>query len=328
MGSFTQSLLNISLSWLRSVVESLWAIVNSDTTKSSLEWMGKHWIVPVAVIILVGIGMDYLIWLIRWRPFYVWRSSFARLKRRLSGQKEETEEQRSHTKRERPSVKVPRTYATPAYDEEEMEQTQSYTSLGPGYDEAIDATRKVPAAQTRQAYDEAATAVLYHNENMYTAPFSEKEIPAAAPVVGTVYRQSAYHNAAYMPPKTTEMSYDEAFYDEMNDGEGLGAEASYGEALYEDASYVQGEYEDTPYSMPSPMPRQPRRQNKRPRKSMLKGIGSAAGRFLASDDSDDEIVSYHKPKPRVSEAEAFHAPAYPPNWQQENNPDFMEDEPY
>ena len=88
MGSFTQTLLNVLLSWLKTAISWIWGIIGSPGTQEGLQWFGRYWFVIVAVLIVAGVVMDYLIWFIRWRPFYVWISGWRRIRARLTGRNE------------------------------------------------------------------------------------------------------------------------------------------------------------------------------------------------------------------------------------------------
>jgi|GEM_PF-4935563 len=122
MGSFTQSVLNALLSWLRTGITGLWDIVNSKDTQTSLQWLGENWLVPVLLLAAGGVIIDFFIWLIRWRPFYVWGSSWRRFKRHF-------------LKAERAEAPLPRRayHRTPAfepqYDEAPVFQTQAYAPV-------------------------------------------------------------------------------------------------------------------------------------------------------------------------------------------------------
>ncbi|MBR6766836.1 MAG: hypothetical protein IKM02_02680, partial [Clostridia bacterium] len=37
-----------------------------------LLWLSENWLKLLILLILVGVGVDLLVWLIRWRPYWVW----------------------------------------------------------------------------------------------------------------------------------------------------------------------------------------------------------------------------------------------------------------
>ncbi|MBQ8094161.1 MAG: hypothetical protein IJ242_11375 [Clostridia bacterium] len=71
MGKFTDLLFSILLGWVRTLADAVWAIFTSDRD-SVLEWLGKYWIPVCLILVAVGLAGDWLIWLIRWRPFHSW----------------------------------------------------------------------------------------------------------------------------------------------------------------------------------------------------------------------------------------------------------------
>ena len=79
MNGFTNSLLSVLLSWVRSLVGNLWSFAGSDGGGSFYNFMAAHWLTVVVVLCAGGFVVDRLIYLIRWRPYYVWGSKLRRL---------------------------------------------------------------------------------------------------------------------------------------------------------------------------------------------------------------------------------------------------------
>ena len=79
MGSFAASVFNLLLGWIRGLVSSLWELINSNQAREGLTWLGDNWLWLVIIIAVAGLAVDYVIWFIRWRPYYVWRSWWRRL---------------------------------------------------------------------------------------------------------------------------------------------------------------------------------------------------------------------------------------------------------
>lgn len=71
MGTLADSLFNLLMGWVRALVSGIWALFTTDHT-TLLEFLGKNWIVIVAVILAAGLVIDWLVWLIRWRPYHLW----------------------------------------------------------------------------------------------------------------------------------------------------------------------------------------------------------------------------------------------------------------
>ena len=71
MGTRAESLFNVQMGWVRALVNGIWGLFTTDHT-TLLEFLGKSWIMIVVVILAAGLAIDWLVWLIRWRPYWVW----------------------------------------------------------------------------------------------------------------------------------------------------------------------------------------------------------------------------------------------------------------
>ena len=73
MNNFANSLLHILLSWMRALFSGLLNFFQ-DTSTGFIVWLSGHWIALAVVLITVGVLMDAFIYMLRWRPQYVWRT--------------------------------------------------------------------------------------------------------------------------------------------------------------------------------------------------------------------------------------------------------------
>lgn len=78
MNNFASSLLSLLLSFTRSLANGALSLFQG-TSGSFLGWIGKHWIVLACVLVLAGWVTDAIVYILRWRPQYVWRSFWHRL---------------------------------------------------------------------------------------------------------------------------------------------------------------------------------------------------------------------------------------------------------
>ena len=92
MGVFADSLFTILMSWVRALVNSFWALFTSERT-TTLEFLGKNWLMIVVVLIAAGLFIDWIIWLIRWKPYTLWAQR-ARKMLRIAPQEEEGKAQK------------------------------------------------------------------------------------------------------------------------------------------------------------------------------------------------------------------------------------------
>lgn len=68
MGAFADSLFAVLMSWVRALVNSIWALFTSERT-TALEFLGKNWLLIVIVLVAAGLAIDWIIWMIRWKPY-------------------------------------------------------------------------------------------------------------------------------------------------------------------------------------------------------------------------------------------------------------------
>ena len=85
MNAFANALFTFLFSWMRTVVQGVWSAVASGRFARFFTWLGDSWLWVALFLCLLCTAMDYLIWLIRWRPYWVWKTKWRQFKRRLRG---------------------------------------------------------------------------------------------------------------------------------------------------------------------------------------------------------------------------------------------------
>ncbi|MBQ7885415.1 MAG: hypothetical protein IJ313_00820 [Clostridia bacterium] len=80
MGTFADSLFTVLLSWVRGLVNAIWALFTSDHT-TVLEFFGKNWLIIAVAVVAAGLVIDWIIWLLRWQPYHLWAQRARRLLR-------------------------------------------------------------------------------------------------------------------------------------------------------------------------------------------------------------------------------------------------------
>ena len=65
------------LGWMRAVVDWLWSLASGGGGGGLLEWFLSNWKVWLAVLVITGLVVDWLMWMMRWRPY---RLLFGRLR--------------------------------------------------------------------------------------------------------------------------------------------------------------------------------------------------------------------------------------------------------
>ena len=87
MSGLTNSILSVLLSWIRMLIANLWAMVTSEDGGALYQFLAANWLTVLIVLCIGGFATDRIIYVIRWRPHYVWLSRWKRFRR----QKTETE---------------------------------------------------------------------------------------------------------------------------------------------------------------------------------------------------------------------------------------------
>ena len=118
MGTLADSLFNVLMSWVRALVNSIWALFTTDHM-TLLEFLGKNWVILVVIMLAAGLVIDWLVWLVRWKPYHLWARRVRRFLHLPSPEEEEEEERKQRKKAKRqPSAPV----EEKQWDEPEEEQ--------------------------------------------------------------------------------------------------------------------------------------------------------------------------------------------------------------
>ncbi len=73
MSGFAVSFISIVLGWLRELFYFIWQIFTFNKDNIFVNLVSNNWIIIVIVLCLIGIFIDWLVYIIRWKPHYVWR---------------------------------------------------------------------------------------------------------------------------------------------------------------------------------------------------------------------------------------------------------------
>ena len=160
MGTIADSLFTVLMSWVRALVNAIWALFSSDGT-TLLGFLGKHWIAIALVIIAVGLVVDRLVWLIRWRPYHLLAMRVRRLLRIGDPEEEdEAEAPAEDISRFAPPTAQEETYASQPEEENWLPEPPTLDEAGE--QEAMMAAQSVPDETLGQypgmRYDSRAAA--------------------------------------------------------------------------------------------------------------------------------------------------------------------------
>ena len=89
MGQFADTLFSLSLGWVQTVVSWLWNLAANADVHAWIRWVLEHWLLLLVLLCACGVLADFIVYLIRWQPYRIWR----RLWQRLTGKAQEAPEQ-------------------------------------------------------------------------------------------------------------------------------------------------------------------------------------------------------------------------------------------
>ena len=160
MGTIADSLFTVLMSWVRALVNAIWALFSADSP-TLLAFLGQHWLAIALVIVVVGLVVDRLVWLIRWRPYHLLAM---RLRRRLGIDDPEDEDGEDEDVR---------LYAPPQREPEPaQEDEQAWFPQPPVLDER-DEREAIEAAES--APDERQYPGMRYDSQAAAAPETELE---------------------------------------------------------------------------------------------------------------------------------------------------------
>ncbi|MDO4739968.1 MAG: hypothetical protein Q4A66_04805 [Eubacteriales bacterium] len=85
---YADVLITLMLGWIRGLTDWIWRLISlgdGSAGRSFLGWFSANWFRLVLVLVIVGVVVDWLVWLIRWRPYWLW---FGKKRRVLDDTKE------------------------------------------------------------------------------------------------------------------------------------------------------------------------------------------------------------------------------------------------
>ncbi|NLG26181.1 MAG: hypothetical protein GX558_12555 [Clostridiales bacterium] len=70
--NFAEWLVEAMLSWSRWLADLLWGSINAGGEGGAFNWFVNHWLGLVVFLIIAGSVVDWLVWMVRWRPYWLW----------------------------------------------------------------------------------------------------------------------------------------------------------------------------------------------------------------------------------------------------------------
>lgn len=79
MGQFANTLFSLLMGWVQTAASWLWGLMTHGDVNMWLRWLLDHWLLLAVLLCIGGAVLDFIVYLIRWQPYRVWRSSLHRL---------------------------------------------------------------------------------------------------------------------------------------------------------------------------------------------------------------------------------------------------------
>lgn len=86
MGTFANTMFRALLGWLHSAVSGLWTLVTEPAGSSWLHWVLENWLSLTLLLCGAGLVIDFVVYLLRWQPYRVWRRFLHRMKGTAGGE--------------------------------------------------------------------------------------------------------------------------------------------------------------------------------------------------------------------------------------------------
>lgn len=70
---YSNAVVNVMLGWLKALANWVLKLFNlAGSGGNPLLWLSENWLKLLILLLVLGVAMDWLVWMIRWRPYWVW----------------------------------------------------------------------------------------------------------------------------------------------------------------------------------------------------------------------------------------------------------------
>ncbi len=69
---FSNAIVNAMLGWLKGLAAWVLRLFNLSGGGSPLKFLANNWLKLLIICLIIGVAMDFLVWILRWRPYWVW----------------------------------------------------------------------------------------------------------------------------------------------------------------------------------------------------------------------------------------------------------------
>lgn len=74
ISGYSNAIVDVMLGWLKGLANWVLRLFNlaGSVSASPLLWLSRNWLKLLIFFLVLGVVLDRLVWLIRWRPYWVW----------------------------------------------------------------------------------------------------------------------------------------------------------------------------------------------------------------------------------------------------------------
>lgn len=69
---YANAIINTMLGWLKALANWVLKLFNLAGGGSPLAWLSRNWLKLLILLMIIGIVTDFVVWMLRWRPYWAW----------------------------------------------------------------------------------------------------------------------------------------------------------------------------------------------------------------------------------------------------------------
>lgn len=208
MNGYANVLLTTLLAWMQGMARSLWQLI-SGQEDNLLALIADNWVILTVLLCAVGLIIDTVVYLVRWRPYLVWASFFRRMARHK--QQEEARPVRQwvyadgsarteQVEAEEAPEAAPMVVPLPVTSAPEQAVQAAEPELAPVPPVLSEEPVVMPVRQRRTQRHRAVQGAGRRIAQLLAPPDDEDELPRYHAPQMPVEKEQAYH-APYIPPQ-------------------------------------------------------------------------------------------------------------------------------
>ena len=71
--SFGARFVEFIFSWVKAIADGMWSVFRGTGASGAFfRWIGDNWLILLAVLLVGGVVTDWAVWMLRWRPYWLW----------------------------------------------------------------------------------------------------------------------------------------------------------------------------------------------------------------------------------------------------------------